>query len=100
MAGRCELTDLVANSCSHCTGRTGDAELLAALAGEDADVDGDNEWGRPLSREDTPWFQARYRGGCADCKSRIAPGDWIRPLPGDAPGFLCRACGSTSEDDP
>ncbi len=24
-----------------------------------------------------PWIEAKYRGSCCECPTRIAPGDWV-----------------------
>jgi hypothetical protein len=86
----CEKFEMSADSCAHCTGRTGDPELLAALGADDTDSE---EWGSPPSPSASPWVTAKYRGTCAGrCKDpEITPGDWIRAcLDG---GWLCVTCG-------
>jgi hypothetical protein len=69
---RCEITDLFADSCSHCTGR-----------------------GEEIPERDTaafgPWFPARFPGRCSDCDKRTGPEDRIR-ADGEG-GYLCEDCG-------
>lgn len=71
---RCEVTDLLRLSCSHCTGR-----------GEELPEECDK------SRLGTP-FAARYPGRCAWGDERIEEGDIIR-RDGDS-GYVCERCAS------
>jgi hypothetical protein len=92
---RCPISDLPAYSCSHCTGRTGDAELMAALTEQDR---ADEAWAVPGHTPDGPWVTARFRGSCASCRDPITPGDQIRRSAGG--GWLCEICIPASDDDP
>lgn len=69
---RCELTDLLRDSCSHCTGR-----------GEEVPERDTSAFG--------PWFTAAYPGRCSVCDERIEPGDEIR-ADGEG-GYRCAECG-------
>ena len=75
MAARCDLTDLLVESCGHCTGaeeraRQQEQETVTGLG---------------------PWFTARFGGECVACGSGIAPGDTIRA--NGRYGYLCGECG-------
>lgn len=71
---RCEVTDLLRLSCSHCTGR-----------GEEVPEEHDKSLlGAP--------FAARYPGRCAWGDERIEEGDMIR-RDGDS-GYVCAGCAS------
>jgi hypothetical protein len=61
---RCEKTDLLVESCGHCTGaeaRARQQEAREAAAGLGVRV------------------EAQYEGACSGCGDRIVPGDTIRP---------------------
>lgn len=68
---RCELTELPADSCAHCTGRTGDSPAESSPA--------------------ATWTEAQYHGRCTGCSQRILPGDQIC-ADGEG-GWLCAGCG-------
>lgn len=63
MTARCELYDLPAEMCAHCTGA--EARARAEEKPEVRQARGD-------------WFEARYPGECATCGDPIRPGDVIR----------------------
>lgn len=71
---RCDITDLLRASCSHCTGR-----------GEEVPEE------RDRSALGTS-FTARYPGSCAWCGDRIREGDTIRRDGGS--GYVCEGCAS------
>jgi len=73
---RCEISDLPAEMCGHCTG----AEERAR-AGEHHQV-----------MPGSPWFRAGYPGRCSACGEDIRPGDKIR-ADGEGGGYCCRECG-------
>lgn len=75
---RCEVTDLLRDSCGHCTGRTGEPEL--------SELD---------PRQFGPWFPARYDGECDGCGSEFQAGDSIRS--DGAGGWLCGECGEAAQ---
>ena len=72
MSARCEKTDLLVESCGHCTG-------AEARAKEEASAG--------LGR----WFTAQYEGVCTGCGERFEPGAQIR-ADGEG-GYLAEACG-------
>jgi hypothetical protein len=72
MAARCEKTDLLTESCGHCTGAEARARRAAA-AGLGV------------------WFEAQYEGACSGCGGGIVPGDTIRS--DGRRGYLCGECG-------
>jgi hypothetical protein len=79
MAARCEITDLLVESCAHCNG----AEERAK-AQEQA--------GEAVPSVPGPWFTARYEGRCVDCGEDIVPGDTIRS--DGSSRYLCADCGA------
>lgn len=81
MAARCEKTDLLVESCGHCTG----AEAEARAAREEAEV------ARRPATGPGPWFTAQYEGECVCCGDDITPGDTIR-ADGEG-GYVCDECG-------
>lgn len=72
---RCEMTDLLVESCGHCNG----AEERAKEAGQ--------EEAAGLG----PPFAAQYDGECIACGAGIRPGDTIRA--NGRYGYLCGECG-------
>ena len=80
MAARCEKTDLLVESCGHCTG----AEARAR-AGERAE---------PKSTPG-PWFTAAFPGECTGCGEPVIPGDTIRASGGY--GYECEECGDAAD---
>jgi hypothetical protein len=72
MAARCEITDLLTDSCGHCNGAEARAaqEARAGLG---------------------PWFTAQYESACAGCEEAVEPGDTIRA--DGKGGYLCEGCG-------
>lgn len=70
---RCDLTDLLVESCGHCTGAEERATEEAAPSAPG------------------PWFEARYEGTCWACGEDIRPGDRIRP--DGSSRYLCGECG-------
>jgi hypothetical protein len=72
MAARCERTDLLVESCGHCTG----AEARAA---------------REEKAERGPWFRAAYPGRCSECGEEFEEGTDIRA--DGKGGYLAEACG-------
>jgi hypothetical protein len=72
MAPRCEITELLVESCGHCNGAEERARRDAA-AGLGV------------------WFEAQYEGECSGCGGGIVPGDTIR-ADGHL-GWLCGECG-------
>jgi hypothetical protein len=85
-ASRCEITDLLADSCGHCNG----AEARARR--EEAAVS------RPSGAGPGPWFTAQYGGECACCGDDICPGDTIR-ADGEG-GYACNECRGCSAGGP
>lgn len=70
MTARCEKTGMLADGCSHCTGRVGD--------------EAPRDW-TVVNR-----FTARYPGRCAACDAPFADGDLIgRTADGD---YVCEGC--------
>ena len=80
MSARCEKTDLLVESCGHCTGAEARAAREAA------------ETRRPAGTGPGPWFTAQYEGECADCGEPFEAGTMIR-ADGEG-GYLAEACGS------
>jgi hypothetical protein len=78
-AARCDLSDLPAESCGHCTGAEARARQAEATA--------THEESAGLG----PWFQAQYRDECVACGAGIVPGDTIRA--NGRYGYLCVECG-------
>lgn len=78
-APRCDLTDLLVESCGHCNGA--EERARQAEAGSS----------RQESADLGPWFEARYPGECVACGTGIVPGDTIRA--NGRYGYLCSECG-------
>jgi hypothetical protein len=70
-AVRCDLTDLLVESCGHCTGAQARAD-------------------REARETQGAGFTARYDGVCAGCGHPIGGGERIK-ADGDG-GYLCAAC--------
>jgi hypothetical protein len=81
MAARCDLTDLLVESCGHCNGAEARARQ-EALGAREADAG--------LGA----WFGAQYAGECVACGAGIVPGDTIRA--NGRYGYLCGECGGPS----
>jgi len=73
---RCEISDLPADSCGHCTG----AEARARADERDPVMPG------------SPWFRAAFPGRCSVCGEDIRPGDTIRA--DGWGGYRCEECGA------
>jgi hypothetical protein len=65
MTTRCELTDLLVDSCAHCRGNTRSPDDEAAAE-------------RSEFATTAPWFHAVRPGVCAVCREPFDPGTVIR----------------------
>lgn len=77
---RCELTDLLAESCGHCNGAEERARREESRTDREPSGPG-------------PWFTAQYEGACVGCGEGIRPGDTIRS--DGSSRYLCAGCGES-----